>query len=279
MITGPVLPRASRLSTTPPSAASGCVEANAAAPHRHASSASVSTKTMSLRGAGPGGQRPGHLQDRRRCRRRRRCRPARPAPSRSARPGTPRPVGSVPGSPGHDVADARHRRPARARRSAAPASGADGVLHGGLQAEAAQRAHQVRRGPASLAALPATCGARRHPLLHRVRPGGAEPVAGGRTARRRAGARTSSRIAAPITTERRPGGQGGEQPAGDGRAKARSAGGTGDRSGASGRHTHRRGELAVAPPPRGRTRCSPHGRLCEGNGLRHDQRVVAGVEG
>ena len=53
MTTGPVLPRASRLSTTPPSAASGCVEANAAAPHRHASSASVSTKTMSLRGAGP----------------------------------------------------------------------------------------------------------------------------------------------------------------------------------------------------------------------------------
>ncbi|RAO47273.1 hypothetical protein PSN01_04898 [Micromonospora saelicesensis] len=53
MITGPVEPRASRLSTTPPSAASGWLAANAAAPQRHASSASVSTKTMSLRGRGP----------------------------------------------------------------------------------------------------------------------------------------------------------------------------------------------------------------------------------
>ncbi len=53
MIGGPVVPRASKLSTTPPPEASGCEAANASAPQRQASSASVSTTTTSLRSCGP----------------------------------------------------------------------------------------------------------------------------------------------------------------------------------------------------------------------------------
>ncbi len=53
MIDGPVEPRDSKFSTTPPPAASGFWLTNASAPHRHASSASVNTNTVSLRGRGP----------------------------------------------------------------------------------------------------------------------------------------------------------------------------------------------------------------------------------
>ena len=53
MIGGPVVPRASKFSTTPPPAASGCEAANASAPQRQASSASVRTTTTSLRSCGP----------------------------------------------------------------------------------------------------------------------------------------------------------------------------------------------------------------------------------
>jgi hypothetical protein len=53
MIGGPLVPRASKLRTTPPDDASGCDVANASAPQRQASSASVSTTTTSLRNCGP----------------------------------------------------------------------------------------------------------------------------------------------------------------------------------------------------------------------------------
>src|SRR5215475_4044976 len=53
MIAGPLEPRDSKFSTTPPSAASGSWLTNASAPQRQASSASVNTNTVSLRGRGP----------------------------------------------------------------------------------------------------------------------------------------------------------------------------------------------------------------------------------
>ena len=54
MTAGPVEPRDSKFSATPPSAASGCWLTNASAPHRQASSPSVNRKTRSLAGARPG---------------------------------------------------------------------------------------------------------------------------------------------------------------------------------------------------------------------------------
>ncbi len=62
MMAGPPEPRASKLSTTPPRDAYRCCDTNASAPHRHASSASVKTNTMSLRGCGPRSQRSSRLE-------------------------------------------------------------------------------------------------------------------------------------------------------------------------------------------------------------------------
>ena len=53
MIAGPVVPRDSKFSATPPPAANGSWLTKASAPQRHASSASVNRKTMSLVGRGP----------------------------------------------------------------------------------------------------------------------------------------------------------------------------------------------------------------------------------
>ncbi len=95
MIAGPVVPRASKFSATPPSAASGCRLTKASAPHRQASSASVNRKTSRCAAAAPVSARDG-LQQGRHARRRRRCRRGRldrvVVGQRKSRP-----VGAVPG--------------------------------------------------------------------------------------------------------------------------------------------------------------------------------------
>ena len=180
MTTGPVLPRASRLSTTPPAGR----QRVAVGERRRAAQAGLlgvgehehdvvarSRARWSARGPPPGSPT---------CRRRRRCRPVRSAPSRSGRRGTP-------GRSGRCRAAVRQRcgRGPRPSRPPPPLSVA------GLRPDrcpARRPAGRGRaacsgcaRGPVVAAVLPATCVPCGDHLHVRVRPAGAE------LARRRVG--------------------------------------------------------------------------------------------
>ena len=137
MIGGPVVPRASKLSTTPPPAASGCEATNASAPHRQASSASVSTHDHVVAQRRALGERADRLQQRRDARR----------VVRSARPGLHRvvvghqeqPAGRVgAGEDGDDVAHGGHLG-----RAGAGLPAAHRPLHARVETEVGQGLHQA----------------------------------------------------------------------------------------------------------------------------------------
>ena len=223
MIAGPLLPRASMLSTTPPSRASGCWSTNAlraaqarllgVGQHQHHVVAQP-RRRRSAPGPSPGSST---------CRRRRRWRPARSAPSRSARPGRPGRWSAVPGISRDHVADPGQADAAGAGRQLA-ALHRDGVLH--LRASGRARAACRRRcsRTRSLAALPATCGSAAIAwTCSNARAALNSPA--GASAPRAAGGRTDHSAATPDRDQRDQRHQGGDGPragGGSGRGRRRS---------------------------------------------------------